>query len=59
MDRPLSTAERKYLLREGHLLGFAMGLVLSRWLWVAAIWMTVVATLWWWSVLATNRRGPT
>lgn len=42
----LSENERKHLLREGHVLGFVMGLILSNWFWLALIWLFIIAALW-------------
>lgn len=41
-----------YLLREGHFIGFGMGLLLSRWWWAAVAWGAVLLTLWGYSLWA-------
>lgn len=53
----LDAAERKYLLREGHFLGFGMGLLLSRWWWAAVVWGVVLTALWLRSILTTTTSG--
>jgi len=47
-------AERIYLLREGHCLGFGMGLILSRWWWAAVSWGVVIMAHWAWSLLTVD-----
>lgn len=45
-ERVQHQLERTYLLREGHFLGFGMGLLLSRWWWAAVAWGAVLLALW-------------
>jgi hypothetical protein len=53
----LHRQERVYLLREGHFLGFGMGLLLSRWWWAALAWGVLLLALWGYSLRAI-RPGP-
>ncbi len=50
MTADLDKQERMYLLREGHFLGFGIGLLLSRWVWAALAWGAVLLILWSWSL---------
>lgn len=44
-------AHDRYLLREGHLLGFVMGLLLPLWSrWAALAWGALLLVLWLWSI---------
>jgi hypothetical protein len=62
----MADAHTKYLLREGHLLGFFMGLALSRWWWAAVPWGVLVLALWIYSAVrdesgrtGSHSGGPT
>ena len=50
---------KKYVMREAHILGFFMGAFLSRWTWVALVYLVFVFALYSWSVWETCVKEPT
>lgn len=38
--------EHLYAVREGHFLGFFLGVLLAHWPWVAFAWFVLIAALW-------------